>query len=105
VWTNLLDNAIAAAGDDGTVTVRTYLRGDFLTVEVEDDGPGVPVEIRDRIFDSFFTTKEPGEGTGLGLDIAKRIVVRHRGDLRLADADDGGALFQVLLPVPRLWRA
>jgi signal transduction histidine kinase len=105
VWTNLLDNAIAAAGDDGTVTVRTYLRGDFLTVEVEDDGPGVPAEIRDRIFDSFFTTKEPGEGTGLGLDIAKRIVVRHRGDLRLADAESGGARFQVLLPVPRLWRA
>ena len=67
-------------------------------MEVEDDGPGVPPEIAERVFDAFFTTKEPGEGTGLGLDIARRIVVRHRGDLRLKPVDRG-ACFQVLLPL------
>lgn len=104
VWTNLIDNAIAAAGDDGTVTIRTLRTGDYLAVEIEDDGPGVPADVSDRVFDAFFTTKEPGEGTGLGLDIANRIVARHHGDLRLKEGD-GGACFQVLLPIPRIWRA
>ncbi len=104
VWTNLIDNAISASGDGGTVTLRTRRSGDYFCVELEDDGPGVPADVRDRVFDAFFTTKEPGEGTGLGLDIAKRIVARHRGDLRLKDSD-GGATFQVLLPIPRIWRA
>ena len=81
VWTNLIDNAIAAARE--RVTIRTSRSGDFISVEVEDDGAGVPPEIAERVFDAFFTTKEPGEGTGLGLDIARRIVVRHHGDLRL----------------------
>ena len=98
VWTNLIDNAIAAAGDDGTVTIRTLRTGDYLAVEVADDGPGVPPDVSDRVFDAFFTTKEPGEGTGLGLDIAKRIVARHRGDLRLKQVERG-ACFQVLLPL------
>ena len=96
VWTNLIDNAVAAARDN--VTIRTSRSGDFLSVEVEDDGAGVPPEIAERVFDAFFTTKEPGEGTGLGLDIARRIVVRHRGDLRLKQVDRG-ACFQVLLPL------
>ncbi len=96
VWTNLIDNAIAAARS--RVTIRTSRLGDFLSVEVEDDGAGVPPEIAERIFDAFFTTKEPGAGTGLGLDIAHRIVARHRGDLRLKQVDRG-ACFQVLLPL------
>jgi signal transduction histidine kinase len=96
VWTNLIDNALAAA--NGRVTIRTSRAGDFISVEVEDDGAGVPLEIAERVFDAFFTTKEPGEGTGLGLDIARRIVVRHRGDLRLKPVDRG-ACFQVLLPL------
>ena len=96
VWTNLVDNAVAAAREN--VTIRTSRSGDFLSVEVEDDGAGVPPEIAERVFDAFFTTKEPGEGTGLGLDIARRIVVRHRGDLRLKPVDRG-ACFQVLLPL------
>ena len=99
VWTNLIDNAIAAAGEGGTVTIRTLHQGDFLVVEVEDNGPGIPDDVRERIFDAFFTTKPPGEGTGLGLDIANRIVARHRGDLRLKPGP-GGACFQVLLPLP-----
>jgi signal transduction histidine kinase len=96
VWTNLIDNALAVA--NSRVTIRTSRSGDFLSVEVEDDGPGVPPEIAERVFDAFFTTKEPGQGTGLGLDIARRIVVRHHGDLRLKPVDRG-ACFQVLLPL------
>jgi signal transduction histidine kinase len=96
VWTNLIDNALAEARE--RVTIRTCRSGDFLSVEVEDDGPGVPPEIAERVFDAFFTTKEPGQGTGLGLDIARRIVVRHRGDLRLKQVERG-ACFQVLLPL------
>jgi len=98
VWTNLIDNAVAASREQGRVKIRTSRAGDFLSVEVEDDGAGVPPEIAERVFDAFFTTKEPGEGTGLGLDIARRIVVRHRGDLRLMRVDHG-ACFQVLLPL------
>ena len=92
VWTNLIDNAVVAARENGRVTIRTSHSGDFLSVEVEDDGEGVPPEIAERVFDAFFTTKEPGEGTGLGLDIAQRIVVRHRGDLRLKQVDAGRLL-------------
>jgi signal transduction histidine kinase len=97
VWTNLIDNAIGAARE--RVTIRTLRSGEFLAVEVEDDGPGVPDEIAERIFDAFFTTKAPGQGTGLGLDIARRIAARHHGDLRLKPVDRG-ACFQVLLPLP-----
>jgi signal transduction histidine kinase len=97
VWTNLVDNAVAAAS--ARVTLRTSQSAEFVSVEVEDDGPGVPPEIAERVFDAFFTTKEPGEGTGLGLDIARRIVVRHHGDLRLKPVERG-ACFQVLLPLP-----
>ena len=98
VWTNLIDNALAAAPEGGRVTIRTRRAGDFLVVEVEDDGPGIPDDVAARIFD-VLPTKPPGEGTGLGLDIARRIVVRHRGDLRLKPMDRG-ASFQVLLPLP-----
>jgi signal transduction histidine kinase len=98
VWTNLIDNAIAAAGDGGRITIRTYRLGEYLAVEIEDSGPGIPDDVRDRVFDAFFTTKPPGQGTGLGLDIAKRIAARHHGDLRLKPVEQG-ACFQVLLPL------
>jgi signal transduction histidine kinase len=87
VWTNLLDNAIDALGDAGTITVRTRRDGPCAVVEISDDGPGIPPEIRDRVFDDFFTTKDVGEGTGLGLATARRIVVdRHRGSLTVASS-------------------
>ena len=102
VWTNLIDNAVAAmngAGGEGTLTVRTALVRDRLLVEFRDTGPGVPPEIRERIFDPFFTTKPIGQGTGLGLDISWRIVVRkHRGDLR-CESSPGDTRFQVYLPL------
>jgi signal transduction histidine kinase len=98
VWTNLLDNAIDAAGEDGTITVATRRDGDCALVDIADDGPGIAPEIRDRIFDSFFTTKEVGSGTGLGLATARRVVVdRHNGSLTV-DSQPGQTVFHVWLP-------
>lgn len=99
VWTNLIDNAVAAMGGSGTLTVRTAREDDRVLVEIRDTGPGVPAEVRDRIFEPFFTTKPVGEGTGLGLDISWRIVVnRHHGDLRV-ESVPGDTRFQVRLPL------
>src|SRR5207344_898120 len=84
VWTNLLDNAIDALGETGTITITTRRDRDSAVVEIADDGPGSPAEIQERVFDSFFTTKDVGSGTGLGLATAHRIVVdRHDGSLRV----------------------
>jgi signal transduction histidine kinase len=99
VWTNLIDNAVAAMGETGTLTVRTALDRDQLLVEFGDTGPGVPPDIQDRIFEPFFTTKPVGQGTGLGLDISWRIVVgRHHGDLRV-ESVPGDTRFRVWLPL------
>jgi len=100
VWTNLIDNAVSAMNGSGTLTVRTgKAREDEVFVEFGDTGPGVPPEIKDRIFEPFFTTKPVGEGTGLGLDISWRIVVKkHHGDLSL-ESTPGDTRFRVRLPV------
>ncbi len=99
VWTNLIDNAVAAMNGTGTLTVRTAQDRDQLLVEFCDTGLGVPPDIRQRIFEPFFTTKPVGEGTGLGLDISWRIVVnKHHGDLRV-ESVPGDTRFQVRLPL------
>ena len=99
VWTNLIDNAVAAMDGTGTLTVRTALDRDRLLVEFGDTGPGVPPDIQGRIFEPFFTTKPVGQGTGLGLDISWRIVAgRHHGDLRV-ESVPGDTRFQVRLPL------
>ncbi|MGS2618743.1 ATP-binding protein [Micromonospora sp. LZ34] len=99
VWTNLIDNALGAMGEQGTLTVRTGREGDLLAVEIADTGPGIPADVRPRIFEPFFTTKPVGAGTGLGLDISYRIVVRkHHGDIRVESAP-GDTTFRVLLPL------
>jgi signal transduction histidine kinase len=98
VWTNLIDNAIQALGDRGTITIRTRREGSCAIVEIGDDGPGIPPEIRQHVFDEFFTTKTAGHGTGIGLATAKRIVVdRHDGSLSL-DSEPGRTTFRVSLP-------
>jgi signal transduction histidine kinase len=98
VWTNLIHNAIDALGDAGTITITTRREGDCAVVDVSDDGPGIPPECADRIFESFFTTKEAGKGTGMGLDLARRIVVdRHDGSLTV-DSAPGRTTFHVSLP-------
>jgi signal transduction histidine kinase len=99
VWTNLIDNAAQAMNGSGTLTVRTARDGDCILVEIGDTGPGIPAEIQQRIFEPFFTTKPVGEGTGLGLDIAWRIIVnKHHGDLRV-ESVPGDTRFQVRLPI------
>jgi signal transduction histidine kinase len=98
VWTNLLDNAIQALGERGTITIRTHRKGDCAGVDISDDGPGIPAEIRDRIFDSFFTTTESGHGTGLGLATARRIVVDRHDGSRTVDSQPGRTTFHVSLP-------
>ena len=99
VWTNLIDNAVAAMPDGGTLTLRTALDGDRVLVEIGDTGVGVPKELQGKIFEPFFTTKPTGEGTGLGLDISYRVVAqRHGGDLRVI-SEPGDTRFQVRLPL------
>jgi signal transduction histidine kinase len=99
VWTNLLDNAIDALGERGTMTITTLRDGGCIEVHVADDGPGIPTELHDRIFDAFVTTKEVGKGTGLGLATARRIVVdRHDGSLTV-ESEPGRTLFRVRLPI------
>ncbi|WP_432484368.1 sensor histidine kinase [Kineococcus esterisolvens] len=107
VWTNLLDNALDALAPvpehRGTVTLRVRgegtAHGRAVVVEVADDGPGVPADVLPRVFDPFVTTKGVGEGTGLGLDIAWRVVVqRHRGELTVT-SEPGRTVFRVCLPV------
>jgi signal transduction histidine kinase len=99
VWTNLIDNALGAMGQTGTLTLRTGRVDDNIFVEVADTGTGIDPAIRPRIFEPFFTTKPVGEGTGLGLDISYRIVVnKHHGDIRVS-SQPGDTRFRVLLPI------
>jgi signal transduction histidine kinase len=99
VWTNLIHNALDAMAGKGTLTLRTGVDGDCALVEIADTGPGIPEELRRRVFEPFFTTKPVGQGTGLGLDVSWRIVVkRHGGDLRVTSVP-GDTRFQVLLPL------
>ncbi|MEN8375700.1 MAG: PAS domain S-box protein [Gemmatimonadota bacterium] len=98
VWTNLIDNAIAAMEGKGTLKVRTYRDDGLAAVEIMDDGPGIPAAIQSKIFDPFFTTKDVGEGTGLGLDVVRRIVTKRCGgsiDLR---SRPGETAFTVRVP-------
>ncbi len=98
VWTNLIDNAVSAMGEAGVLTVRTGMDRDQVAVVIGDTGPGVPPEIRDRIFEPLFTTKPVGQGAGLGLDAAWRIVVNaHHGDLQV-ESVPGNTQFLVRLP-------
>jgi signal transduction histidine kinase len=98
VWTNLIHNAIQALGEHGTITLATRRSGSCALVDISDDGPGIPPEIREKIFDSFFTTKEAGHGTGLGLATARRIVVdRHDGSISV-ESEPGRTTFTVSLP-------
>ncbi len=99
VWTNLLSNAIDAVGEEGTITIRTRRDGECIVVDVADTGPGVPPEDRSHIFEPFFTTKGVGEGTGLGLDTARRIVEERHGGSLTFDTSEHGTTFHVWLPL------
>ncbi len=99
VWTNLIDNAVGAMDGRGTITIRTYTEDEQVVVDVVDDGPGIPEEVQAKIFDPFFTTKGVGEGTGLGLDVARRIVSGRCGGSIDCTSRPGETRFRVrLLP-------
>jgi signal transduction histidine kinase len=98
VWTKLIENALLAS-PGGTITVLTRLADGCIEVDVTDDGPGIPEEIRGRVFDPFFTTRDVGQGVGLALHAARRIVVsRHNGTLTV-NSEPGQTTFRVRLPL------
>jgi signal transduction histidine kinase len=111
VWTNLLDNAVDAvahspsadAANAGRITIRTAGDDAHVRVEITDSGAGIPQEIIPKIFDPFFTTKEAGKGTGLGLEIVKRIVSRHSGTIDV-ESVPGATRFTVSLPITQAGR-
>jgi signal transduction histidine kinase len=85
--------------DGGTLRISTRVEGDSLVVEVGDTGPGMPAHVQARAFDAFFTTKDVGKGTGLGLDISRRIVVeRHHGEIEI-ESEPGNTVLRVRLPL------
>jgi signal transduction histidine kinase len=98
IWANLIDNALDAIADGGRVDVLAGAEGDRVVVRVVDNGPGIPEAVRQRIFDPFFTTKPMGQGTGLGLDIVRRLA-RHNGADIDVNSRPGRTEFRVALPV------
>jgi signal transduction histidine kinase len=100
VWTNLIDNAADAMDGKGELRIRTARELDCLLIEIGDNGPGIPPEVQTHIFEPFFTTKGVGQGTGLGLDTAARIVREHRGDITVQSVP-GDTRFQIRLPFER----
>ena len=98
VWTNIIDNAIDAMQGKGELRVRTYREDNCVVVEIGDNGPGISPEVKPHIFEPFFTTKGVGEGTGLGLDTAQRVVRKHRGNIQVS-SKPGDTRFQVWLPL------
>jgi signal transduction histidine kinase len=99
VWTNLIDNAVDAMDGTGTLRVATRADGDGVVVEIADTGPGMPPEVADRAFEAFYTTKDVGKGTGLGLDIARRIVEDRHGGTITIDSRPGMTVLRVRIPV------
>jgi two-component system NtrC family sensor kinase len=98
VLLNLLNNALDAITEEGQVLVRTRCEGDFVVIEVEDTGSGIPEAFRDQVFDPFFTTKEPGKGNGLGLSISHTIVQQLGGTLGFTSEPGRGTTFLVTVP-------
>ena len=99
VWTNLIDNAIDAMDGTGTLRVATRAEQDHVVIEVGDTGPGMPPQVAARAFEPFYTTKDVGKGTGLGLDIAQRIVVERHGGTIAIDSRPGETVLRVRIPV------
>ncbi len=101
VWMALIENALDALGNQGLLRLGCRLEGEMMLVEIWDTGPGIPQELQDRIFEPFFTTKPPGQGLGLGLDNAMRIVRKHRGHISVK-SEPGSTCFRIRLPLDQL---
>ena len=98
VWTNLIHNALHAMQNKGVLTIDTKIEKQTITVSITDNGSGIPLDIQPKIYDSFFTTKPAGEGSGLGLGICKRIMDKHDGAIDFT-SEPGRTTFIVTLPV------
>ena len=96
---NLVANSIDAMAGAGTLRIVTGADGTDYVVLVEDSGPGIPVELRERVIEPFFTTKPVGQGTGLGLSISYSIAQKHGGTLQFRDADTGGSAVSIRFPL------
>lgn len=101
VWTNLIDNAIYALPKNGELKIETICDSKNVNVKIIDNGTGIPREIISRIFDPFFTTKKVGEGTGIGLDLVKRIINHHNGDIKV-NSEPGRTEFDICIPVQEI---
>jgi signal transduction histidine kinase len=97
IWVNLIDNALDAVADAGRVEVTATCERHRVVVRVIDNGPGIPAEIRGRVFEPFVTTKPVGKGTGLGLDIVRRLVTHNGGEIEF-ESVPGRTVFRVSLP-------
>jgi len=98
VWTNLIHNALHAMQNKGVLTIKTQCEEQNIIVSITDNGSGIPSEVQPKIYDSFFTTKPAGEGSGLGLGICKRIIDKHNGSIDFI-SEPGRTTFRVVIPV------
>ena len=98
VWTNIIDNAIYAVNQDGEINIETTCDKRNVNIKIIDNGVGIPSEIQSRIFDPFFTTKKVGDGTGIGLDLVRRIIKRHNGEIKVLSVQ-GKTEFLICLPI------
>jgi predicted CoA-binding protein len=98
VWTNIIDNAIDAMQGQGEIFLRTRQEGEFIVVEIQDTGPGIPEDVQAKIFSPFFTTKPVGKGTGLGLNISYNIILKHGGEIKVYSRP-GSTCFEIWLPL------
>jgi signal transduction histidine kinase len=98
VWTNLIHNALQAMNYEGQLEIAIFQQNGQVVTQITDSGPGIPNEIKERIFDPFFTTKPAGEGSGLGLDIVRKIVKKHQGKMEV-ESHPGRTTFSVRLPI------
>lgn len=98
VWTNLIHNALQAMDNHGTLTIETKQEEQEITINITDSGKGINSEIRSKIFEPFFSTKPPGEGSGLGLHIVKKIIDKHSGKI-LVESQPGQTTFRIVLPI------
>ena len=98
VWTNIIDNAIYALPKNGELIIETTCDDSHVNTKITDNGPGIPREILSRIFDPFFTTKKVGEGTGIGLDLVKRIIEHHNGEINV-NSQPGKTEFIISIPI------
>ncbi len=98
VFINIIDNAIHAISGKGSITVSTRAEKESIQIEISDSGTGVPEEHLDQIYDPFFTTKEVGKGTGLGLPISRAIIKDHNGSIIVSSRIDSGTTFTIIFP-------